>query len=43
MEPDFWVPPLIGPMLMRREVADQMAGVLAEIAAACIAHAVSAA
>lgn len=32
MQPDFWVPPLIGPMLMRREVGDQMAGVLAEIA-----------
>lgn len=31
MEPDFWVPPLLGPMLMRREVSAQMAGVLAEI------------
>lgn len=32
MEPDFWVPPLIGPMLMRRQVDEQVAGVLAEIA-----------
>ena len=32
MEPDFWVPPLIGSMLMQREVAAQMEGVLAEIA-----------
>lgn len=32
MEPDFWVPPLIGPMLMRHEVDEQLAGVLAEIA-----------
>lgn len=32
MEPDFWVPPLIGTMLMRRQVDEQMAGVLAEIA-----------
>jgi len=31
MEPDFWVPPLLGPMLMQREVAEQMAGVRAEI------------
>ena len=31
LEPDFWVPPLIGPLLMRREVDEQMAGVLAEI------------
>lgn len=31
MEPDFWVPPLIGPMLMRHEIDEQMAGVLAEI------------
>jgi ribosome-associated toxin RatA of RatAB toxin-antitoxin module len=31
VEPDFWVPPLLGPMLMRREVDAQMAGVLAEI------------
>jgi carbon monoxide dehydrogenase subunit G len=31
MQPDFWVPPLLGPMLMRREVDAQMAGVLAEI------------
>ncbi|HEX9206838.1 MAG TPA: SRPBCC family protein [Steroidobacteraceae bacterium] len=32
MDPEFWVPPLIGPMLMREEVNEQMAGVLAEIA-----------
>lgn len=31
MEPDFWVPPLIGPMLMRKQVNAQVAGVLAEI------------
>ena len=31
MEPDFWVPPLIGPVLMRRKVDEQMAGVVAEI------------
>lgn len=31
MEPEFWVPPLIGPVLMRREIDEQMAGVLAEI------------
>jgi ribosome-associated toxin RatA of RatAB toxin-antitoxin module len=31
MEPDFWVPPLIGPLLLRREVDEQMTGVMAEI------------
>jgi ribosome-associated toxin RatA of RatAB toxin-antitoxin module len=31
MEPDFWVPPLIGPLLMRNKVDEQMAAVLAEI------------
>jgi hypothetical protein len=31
MEPDFWLPPLIGPVLLRRKVDEQMAGVLAEI------------
>lgn len=32
MQPDFWVPPLVGPRLMRHQVDEQMAGVLAEIA-----------
>jgi hypothetical protein len=31
LEPAFWVPPLIGPRLMRRQVDEQMHGVLAEI------------
>lgn len=31
MEPDFWVPPLIGPRLMRKRVETQLEGVLAEI------------
>jgi hypothetical protein len=31
MEPDFWVPPLIGPMLTRSKIDEQMAAVLAEI------------
>jgi hypothetical protein len=31
MEPDFWVPPLIGPAVMRRDVASQVAGVVREI------------
>jgi ribosome-associated toxin RatA of RatAB toxin-antitoxin module len=32
LEPAFWGPPLIGPLLMRRQVDEQMAGILAEIA-----------
>jgi ribosome-associated toxin RatA of RatAB toxin-antitoxin module len=31
LQPAFWVPPLVGPMMMRRQVDEQMAGVLAEI------------
>jgi hypothetical protein len=31
IEPQFWVPPLIGPRLMRNQVETQMRGVLAEI------------
>ena len=30
-EPDFWVPPLIGPAVVRRDVADQVAGLVREI------------
>jgi ribosome-associated toxin RatA of RatAB toxin-antitoxin module len=31
VEPAFWVPPLVGPVLMRRRVEKQFEGVLAEI------------
>ena len=31
IEPAFWVPPLIGPMLMRNQVETQLEGVLQEI------------
>jgi len=31
LEPSFWVPPLIGTMVMRRDVANQIAGVVREI------------
>ena len=31
IEPGFWVPPLIGPLLMRSQVAKQVAGLEAEI------------
>ncbi len=31
IEPGFWVPPLVGPALMRRQVAQQLEGVRAEI------------
>jgi len=31
MEPDFWVPPLIGPAVIRRDVAGQVAGLVREI------------
>jgi ribosome-associated toxin RatA of RatAB toxin-antitoxin module len=38
MEPAFWVPPLIGPMLMRNRVETQLAGVLAEIHRRAASH-----
>jgi ribosome-associated toxin RatA of RatAB toxin-antitoxin module len=31
IEPEFWVPPLIGPLLMRNQVEAQLEGVLAEL------------
>jgi hypothetical protein len=31
LQPTFWVPPLIGPAVMRRDVANQIAGVVREI------------
>ena len=31
IEPAFWVPPIVGPMLIRRQVDQQIKGVLAEI------------
>ena len=31
MEPDFWVPPLIGPAVVRRDVSNQVAGLVREI------------
>lgn len=31
IEPEFWVPPLIGPMLMRNQVEAQLEGVMAEL------------
>ena len=31
MEPDFWVPPLVGPAVIRRDVASQVAGLTREI------------
>jgi carbon monoxide dehydrogenase subunit G len=31
IEPGFWVPPLIGPLLMRRQVEQQIVGLVAEI------------
>jgi hypothetical protein len=31
IEPEFWVPPLIGPLLMQNQVEQQMRGLLAEI------------
>lgn len=31
LEPSFWVPPLIGPRLMRRQVEAQLRGVMQEI------------
>jgi hypothetical protein len=31
LDPDFWVPPLIGPRLMRSQVDEQMHGILDEI------------
>lgn len=31
LEPEFWVPPLIGPRLMKSQVDEQMHGLLAEI------------
>ena len=32
IEPDFWIPPLIGPMMIRSTVQDQIAALLQEIA-----------
>lgn len=31
IEPQFWVPPLIGPLLMRQQVTDQLQGLVGEI------------
>ena len=31
LEPSFWVPPLIGPAVMRRDIAAQIGGVVREI------------
>jgi hypothetical protein len=31
IEPEFWVPPLIGPMLMRNQIEAQLEGVMAEL------------
>ena len=39
LEPAFWVPPLIGPKLMRNRVQGQLEGVLAEIHRRAAAHA----
>ena len=39
IEPAFWVPPLIGPVLMRNRVEAQLAGVLGEIHRRAAAHA----
>jgi ribosome-associated toxin RatA of RatAB toxin-antitoxin module len=39
IEPAFWVPPLIGPVLMRRRVEAQLAGVLSEIDRRAASHA----
>jgi hypothetical protein len=38
IEPAFWVPPLIGPALMRRRVEAQLGGVLEEIHRRAAAH-----
>jgi hypothetical protein len=31
IEPAFWVPPVVGPLLMRRQVEQQIEGLVAEI------------
>ena len=38
IEPAFWVPPLVGPRLMRRQVERQLAGVLGEIDTSAVAE-----